>query len=362
MKYIILLFVFLPVICFTQIRVEDFTVQGEKDDALKINRAMRHLDSIGHGALEFDGTKIYRLYSTVELPRYMTKGKRLFIFNGNGCTIVAKNNAIRLFNRMPLNQKEALNNMMSTRFTINDFTFIGGEKGVNLGATYGSSINRCNFVSQSVAAVDVQFGLNTSIYLCHSNNAFQDNFILRTGEDWGGTNANSQSNHSVISMCRVYARKGAYSAYKILGSGGVVLRDNISEGHKEIKFSVFFNDQGSNHVRFFKIENFHLEHAPSKVGIYLRSIGNIVIDGLYYQLSYKDFPVIRADKRTRFVQIKNVPWYVPGSVIRSESKETRWLLESNHASLSTKQAWLMRKGRGKWSHELPIKYQVISVQ
>ena len=150
--------------------------------------------------------------------------------------------------------------------------FIGGGKAIDIGATYGTRIEYCNFWSQSVASVDIQFGLNTVIEQCHANGAKHDNFVLRTGEDWGGTRMNSQSNHSIVSACRVYARKGANSAFKGAWVPAVwCCSDNISEGSKEIAFSVFYDFQGSAAAKTFTVENFHLEHAPQK-GWYLHSV------------------------------------------------------------------------------------------
>ncbi|MBL4703811.1 MAG: hypothetical protein JKY54_04780, partial [Flavobacteriales bacterium] len=105
---------------------------------------------------------------------------------------------------------------------------------------------------------------------------------LRTGEEWGGGTNNSQSNHSIIDQCRVFTRDGAKTCFKVLGSGGVVIRDAISEGSKQVDYSIYVDRQTSTTVRLFKIENFHLEHEPIKAGIFIQSTGITTIDGLFY--------------------------------------------------------------------------------
>jgi hypothetical protein len=308
-----------------QIKVDDFYRRTDVDDTRAIQQAFNYIDSLGHGSIEFTGTKTYKVSQSIELPRY-GKGRRIIVINGNGCEIVGKE-GINIFNRIPKDQKEALDKMMSTRFVINDFTFTSGNKAINLGATYGTSINRCNFVGQKIAAVDIQFGLNTEINHCISTNARKDAFVLRCGEDWGGNTINSQSNHSVINMCRVYAAKGAGCSFKILGSGGVVLRDIISEGSHEAAYAVYFDRQGSTTVRLFTIQNFHLEHRLTQAAIYLKHTGITTINGLFYQHAYKDFPLVHAAVGAEHITLKNIPHFVQGTIIKAENNETAWLVE-----------------------------------
>ena len=344
---------------YTQIKVSDYSRPHDKDGGIAIQRAFRAIDSIGHGSIEFDGTKTYIISKCIELPRISKNGRRIIVLNGNGCVLKAKTDSVCIFNRIPENQKEALNKMMSTRFTINDFTFMGGKKGINLGASYGSSINRCNFQNQKEAAIDIQFGLNTAINHCNSTNAFKDNYVLRTGEDWGGNGVNSQSNHSVISMSRVYARKDAKTAFKILGSSGVVLRDIISEGSKEIDYSVYVDKQKSTTVRLFTLENFHLEHAPIKAGIYIKSAGISKIDGLFYQLARADWPLIQAGANTDQITVKNIPHFVTGTVLQQDKSGDGavWLLESCHKNFYDAANWRVKNKLGIYQKKLPYYFK-----
>lgn len=344
--YLIVFFLLQNMISYSQIRVEDFYKKSDgKDDAPSIQRAMRHIDSLGRGSVEFDGSKKYTLQSAVELPRYAVGGRRIIILNGNGCEIVGKSGA-DIFRRIPLDQDEALNKMMATRFVFNDFSFTGGSKAINLGASYGSSIQRCNFVAQEESAIDIQFGLATEIHHCILTNPKKDGIVLRCGTDWGGSTNNSQSNSSVISMCRAYATKSTEAVFRILGSGGVVLRDCISEGSGDAQYSVFFDRQNSTTVRLFRIENFHLEHAPKKAGIYLNHTGIATIDGLFAQMAFKDFPLVMSAPNAEQITLINIPHFLGGMVLFSGNNEVPWRLEYCHKSFYAKENWRINTSKG----------------
>jgi len=363
MKRSILFFfiIHLSAMAFSQIRVEDFYRPSDgKDMSKAINRALKILDEQGHGTLEFKGTENYFVADDCELPRYSKSGRRIIIINGNGCKITAAD-SVNVFNRIPENQKEALNKMMSTRFVFNDLTIVGGKKAINLGATYGSSINRCNFSGQREAAVDIQFGLNTSIFQCNSTGAWKDNFILRTGIDWGGSANNSQSNQSVIDMCRVYARNGAHSSFIILGSGGCVIRDAISEGSSNIDYCVIIDRLNSTTVRLNKIENIHIEHKPLKAGIFIKSSGTTTVDGLFYQLAYPGYALIYAAPGTNLVVLKNIPHFVSGTVIKQEKPGGKpfWRLEYCNRAFKKPEIWQVKNSAGEWEVFKPYSLKVL---
>lgn len=317
---VVLLIFFLPLSnsILANIEVESFRENDKMSDVEVVQSALDKLGEQGQGKLIFDGSRTYDINQCLELPRYTKGARKNFILEGNGAVMKATHDSVKIFNRIPKNQKEALDKMMSVRFVIEDFTFIGGTKGINIGATFGTTILRCNFHNQLEAAIDIQFGLQTRIEHCYATNCFKDNFILRTGEDWGGSGNNSQSNHSVIESCRVYARKGSHTSYKVLGSGGCVLSNIISEGSKEIDYAIYADRQGSTTVRYFKIDNFHLEHAPIKAGIYTRMTGNVDINGIFYQLSRKEFTLVHAGTKSGLINITNIPHYVSGTVMRQE--------------------------------------------
>jgi hypothetical protein len=192
--------------------------------------------------------------------------------------------------------------------------------------------------------VDIQFGLATSISHCNSLGAVKDNYILRTGSDWGGNTNNSQSNHSIIDQCRVYARDGAKTCFKVLGSGGVVIRDAISEGASNVAYSIYVDRETSTTVRMFKLENFHLEHKPTKAGIYIQSTGINTIDGLFYQLAYEGYVLIRTGKNTDHINLKNVAHYVKGTVIQQDWSSTGWVLENCNNKFFNPDNWRVKNG------------------
>ncbi len=355
-KYLHILLV--PALCTqlaAQVKVDDYYRKSDgKDQSRAIQRAFDHLDSLGHGSVEFTGTRTYYVEEDIELPRYTKYGSRTIVLNGNGCLIKAANN-VNVFNRIPKNQGEALNKMMSTRFVINDFVFRGGSKAINLGATYGSCINRCTFITQRVAAVDIQFGLMTQINECIATNCFKDSFVLRHGGAWGGNGANSQSNHSVISSCRVYAKAGANTAFKILASSGCVLRDIISEGSSDIQYSIYADRLTSTTVRLFKIENFHLEHAPVKAGIYVNITGIADIDGVFYQLSHEEFPLVLSGPSADHINLSNIPHWVRGTVIEQQrtGRGTAWVMDHCNKNFYKNENWRCRGEGGIIENKKP---------
>lgn len=353
----IILFLFLiPLFSIAQINVDDYyCTEDGANWAIAINKAIIAIDEVGHGSVEFNGSKKYTITTPIYLPKKSKIGKRSIILNGNGC-ILKTNRQISIFYRIPLNQKEALNEMMSTRFVFNDFTIVGGTKGIELGATYGSSINRCTFIGQQLAAVDIQFGLNTIISHCHSNGAKKDNFILRSGSSWGGTDNNSQSNHSIIESCRVFAKAGANSAFKILASGGCVIRDCISEGNSDLNYSIIIDNQASNTVRLNRIENLHLEHKAKIAGIYINSKGITTIDGLFYQTAYENYKLILSGKITEQITLMNMPHYVSGTIIRQNKtgSGTAWKLLYCHKSYYKPENWQLKEVSGNYLNKLPF--------
>lgn len=341
-----------------QVTVEDYYKESDgKDWGPAFTRAFKALAKDGHGSLELQGNKTYYFRSCVELPRYPKKQNPLYVINGNGATLQAIVDSVYIFNRIPKNQDEALNKMVDTRFIIKDLSFIGGSKGINLGATFQTQILRCNFKSQKQAAVDIQFGLQTVIRHCQTLHCKKDNFVLRTGEDWGGSANNSQSNHSVIENCRVYAGKDSKTAYKILGSNGVVLRDIISEGLSSIDYAIYINRLNSTTVRLFTLQNLHLEHSPKKAAIYAKSAGITTLDGIYYQfVKHGELALVHAGIGADEIIVRNIPHWVPGTVMKQERPggSAAWVLSRCRKEFFYKENWRIRmKKGGEYKQKLP---------
>jgi hypothetical protein len=341
-----------------QLKVEDFrNGRNQENDSQVIQAAMDALATQGQGSLTFDGSRTYTISRNIELPKFTTGGRKIYVINGNGAVLQAQNDSIIIFNRIPSNQKEALDRMISARFIIQGLSFTGGAKGINMGATLGTAIEQCNFNNQREAAVDIQFGLQTKISHCYATNCYTDSFILRTGEDWGGNANNSQSNHSVIESCRVYARKGAKTGYKVLGSGGVVLRDIISEGSHEIEYAVYVGRLKSTTVRLFKMENLHLEHAPFKAAIFIHMTGIARIDGIFYQMARKgeEFTLISGNGPNLEIQVSNIPHYVGGTVLRQEN-QVNWYFRHCRKELYNPENWRVQDRVGSYQKKLPANF------
>lgn len=260
---------------------------------------------------------------TVELPR----GQHKFVYiNGNGSHITFKKGA-KGFRSVPANQKVALNEFMATRYLIENFSqIVGGEIGINIGATFNTIINNIEFVGQQEAAIDIRFGLMTKISNVLVTNPMYDGIRLGIG-DWSGAGrTNSQSNHSVLEQCRVYSRAGGHYSYDIQNSSGIVIRNCIAEGRQNLR-AINFEAYGNPVVKNFTIENFHLEYCPSDTGIYIASSSKTsnVIDKLYVNNGSIKFPITCAYNTP--IQLKNIGWWKSSFAIRCTHHAPRIFIE-----------------------------------
>jgi hypothetical protein len=106
----------------------------------------------------------------------------------------------------------------------------------------------------------------------------------------------------------------------------------------------------SSTVRLSTIENIHIEHKPSKAGIYIRFTGITTIDALFYQTAYPDYALIYVAPGTNRITLKNIPHYVSGTVIKQEraGKKPAWLLEFCQPSFSNPDNWRVLNSDGDW--------------
>lgn len=181
------------------------------------------------------------------------------------------------FTRQVADQKEAARKV-SSRYAIRNFSAIeGGRKAIDLKATLNSTIMDCRFTGQSEAAIDLRFCLMARVQNVLVTNPKDKGIVVRQG-DWPGASAsNSQSNSTVLDQCRVYASSTTTAAFTILNSGGVRMRDCISEG-SPVDYDVFLSavtdgdeSRRANNtvVKSFTLENFHVEHHVRKASIYV---------------------------------------------------------------------------------------------
>ncbi len=181
------------------------------------------------------------------------------------------------FTRPIADQKEAARKV-SSRYAIRNFASIeGGRKAIDLQATLNSTIMDCRLTGQSEAAIDLRFCLMARVQNVLVTNPKDKGIVVRQGDWPGASGSNSQSNSTVLDQCRVYAATTTTAAYTILNSGGVRMRDCISEG-LPVDYDLFLSavtdgnvDGRANNtvVKSFTLENFHVEHNVRKASIHV---------------------------------------------------------------------------------------------
>lgn len=271
--------------------------------------------------IEFE-TGIYNL-DEINLPR----NRHGFVhINGNGSHIKFKKGS-RGFFSVPSNNKQALNEFMSTRYLIENFSRIeGGKYAINLCATFNSIIRNIECVAQEVAGIELRFGLMTRIENILVTNPIMDGIRIDIGNWKGATKTNSQSNHTVLEQCRVYNREGGNYSFDIIHSSGVVLRDCISEGRNN-KRAINYDSYGNPVVKNFTIENFHLEHSPEEGGIWISASATTsnIIDKYYINSGNIKYPIVLGYNGP--VQIKNIGWWRDEFKIMSTHHAPRILID-----------------------------------
>lgn len=211
--------------------------------------------------------------------------RRLLVIDGRGCEL-SLGKGSNGFTCTVADMREAMERTAS-RYIIKDFGRIsGGRKAVDLCATLGSVVENCEFAGQSEAAVDLRFCLMASLRNLLITNPRQRGIVLRQGDWPGATGLNSQCNSSVLEQCRVYGMAGTVAAYTVLNSGGVCLRDCVSEG-APVDYDVYLSatldgdesrPAANPVVKSFSLSNFHVEHAARKASIYVNMPAKAVVD------------------------------------------------------------------------------------
>lgn len=325
----------------TGLSVDFFGAKADgSDDSGAIQQAMYAMAATGL-KVKFTAGKTYYVASPINIPIGLANTARFLEIEGYGAKIKATT-AVSIFNRMPVDSTEA-NAGMNEGVIIKGIDFIGngtaGQKGIFLGASYGSRVEDCHFQNLDTAC-EFAFCLMGTIDNCRATNCITDNFILTTGNGYwtGATNINSQSNTSTIRACRVFGKLGATSHYKIIASSGVVLYDCISEGANP-QHAVYYNTTGISVVKMFQIKGFHLENTPSVSGFYLRGTGGIIeIDGIFYQ--YAQQLINNVSDSSTTVMLKNMPWFVAGTTIRYSGTGSMYRLEMCATDFLKASTWI----------------------
>lgn len=234
----------------------------------------------------FSKAAVYRCEGDIVLPN-----TQMLLIDGRGAKLILGPRSCG-FTRYVSDQKEALR-MTSSRYTIRDFASIeGGQKGVDLAASLGSTISNCRFTGQSEAAIDLRFCLMARVQNVLVTNPKNKGIVLRQGDWPGATATNSQSNSTVLDQCRVYCSATTTAAFTVLNSGGVRMSDCISEG-SPADYDLFLSavmdgneERTANNpvVKSFKLENFHTEHKVRKASIHVNMPvkASVVLSNVYW--------------------------------------------------------------------------------
>lgn len=272
------------------------------------------------------------LTAPLTLPKTLRATSKRLIINGNGATIKPANTLTgtipALIIRQAANQSEALNTMQSQSFHFNDLLLDGrgvAISGIDLAATYASSINNCSFKS-SQFGLYLRFGLMTRVINCLSNGITGSAFVADKGNWTGANNVNSQSNHTRFEQCRVFNLQSAFAAFAIYASSGIVLDQCISEGNQP-NYHIFFDSQGSTVVKDFTVRNTHIESVATVAGIKVRLAGGYAtLSDIYSQY---DMVLIDAEAATGYphLYVKNIPWLTSGTQFKTTGTAVIWSFE-----------------------------------
>lgn len=266
--------------------------------------------------------------------------KPLFVIDGKGCRLTLGPNS-NGFTYPISNMQEAMRRT-SCRYVIKDFGAItGGKKAIDLKATLGSIVENCELVSQTGAAIDLRFCLLARLSNIRVTNPRDKGIVLRQGDWAGATGTNSQSNSSVLDQCRVYCAKTTTAAYTILNSGGVRMRDCVSEGGPtdyDIFLSATLDGDESRPasnpvVKSFTLSNFHVEHNVRKASIYVNmpSKSAVNLSNVYWNGGQKA-PVVLYTMGQ--LNISDIGWWSQWNWIGSRISSPRINIVRSHSDMS----------------------------
>lgn len=178
-------------------------------------------------------------------------------------------------------------------------------------ATYGSKIEGCRFYGFGTA-IKTGWMMGTVIYQCYfwENNISIDFDYARFT---GGSNSESQSNHSTVTECKFRHSAGQFCAIKATAVSGLDIHHNIFEGDAVgAQYEIYFDDGASNVVKEVNITGNHIEQAPTVAGIYVKlKDGYANIDGIFTQYAHT---LIKFESEAYAkLKIGNVPYLPTGT-------------------------------------------------
>ncbi|MCW5898679.1 MAG: hypothetical protein KIT10_05360 [Flavobacteriales bacterium] len=306
-------------------------------------------------AVIFSEAAEYRCDADIVLP-----ARRLLVIDGRGARLVLGPNSNGFTVRIG-DQKEAMKRTAS-RYLIQDFGAIeGGRKGVDLRASLGSIVRNCRFMAQTEVAVDLSFCLMCRVENVLVTNPAKRGIVLRTGDWPGATATNSQSNSTVLEQCRVYCASTTTQAFTVLNSGGVRMRDCISEG-SACDHDLFLSAAGGGEdrtannpvVKSFTLENFHVEHRVRKASIHVNMPmqSSVTLSNVYWN-GKMEAPVIEYLRGQ--LNLVDIGWFSGAFRIRTRVSSPRINVDRCHSALriDEKEASSTRAGVLELADPLP---------
>lgn len=228
----------------------------------------------------FSAAAVYRCEADIVLP-----DAQFLVVDGAGARLVLGPASLG-FTRRIRDQKDA-EARTGSRYAIRDFAAIeGGRKAIDLQATLGSAVENVRCTGQSEAAIDLRFCLLAKVSGVLVTSPVRRGIVVRQGDWPGATWSNSQSNHTVLERCRVYAAPTTTQAFTVLHCNGVRMTDCISEGHPcdhDLFLSAAIGGEDdvpakNTVVKQFTLANFHVEHAVRKASIHVNMPPRAIVD------------------------------------------------------------------------------------
>ncbi|MBK8500244.1 MAG: hypothetical protein IPL52_15835 [Flavobacteriales bacterium] len=286
--------------------------------------------------VSFSAAAVYKCDSDIVLPDV-----QFLVIDGKGCKLVLGPSSNGFTCRIA-NQQEAAKRT-GQRYAIRDFASIeGGRKAIDLQATLGSVVENCRLVGQTEAAVDLRFALMTAVRNVIVTNPGKRGFVVRTGDWPGATWSNSQSNHTVLEQCRVYATASTTQAFSVINCNGVRITDCISEGGP-CDHDLFLSATTDGNedlpakntvVKQFTLSNFHVEHAVRKASIHVNmpSKCSVELSQVYWNGPQKA-PVIYYVGGQ--LNLMGIGWFTEDMRIGTRVSAPRITIDRCHSALST---------------------------
>lgn len=298
------------------------------DDTYALQRMIRYINSLtssslGSISIYFDPRANYLIAEGAAMDLgFLTNTKRV-ILEGNGCKITGNT----IFKRRPPVGVGASQQGMA--FIIRNFEFqrtgtATGSIAVDLGSTYSSVIEMCDFIAFDTA-VTLRFALNTIM----RGNKYTNNtnaVYIGYGSAWGGTTSGSQSNGTVLENERIFNAASSNKSVMIEAASDVEIRNIIIEGSAP-DYGIYFDDRSATVVEGFKLHGMHFETVPvpDRAAIYLRGSGIFEITDIYVQVA--DTFLIVEQSATLSVSVKRFDFWPSGIKIASTNAGTPFYFE-----------------------------------